>query len=252
MTNRSINSWLTIMAAAVAITAAPQSTAQETQPEEGRLHVSGSGEVKAKPDMARINVGVVTDAESAETAVSDNNQAMQELMQQLKKHEIADKDVQTSSFNVSPIYDRERPRGERTDVAGYRVSNQVQIVVRDLPAMGSILDGVVNAGANRIHGIGFMVSEQESLMDKARRQAVHDAHRKAELMAETAGAKLGRVLEINEDSTGGPRPVEYQAARSAAADSVPVASGQQTLRAKVSLTYELLDKQASANNSAAR
>jgi len=251
MTNQSTHASSALIIAMLAITTGPQTFAQETQPEEGRLHVSGSGEVKAKPDIARINVGVVTDAESAEQAVSDNNQAMQKLMQQLKKHEIADKDVQTSSFDVSPIYERDNSRSERNDIAGYRVSNQVQVVVRKLPAMGKVLDDVVGAGANRIHGIRFMVEERKALIDKARRMAVNDAHRKAELMAETAGAKLGRVLQINENSTGGPRPVEYQAARTAAADKVPIASGRQTLRANVSMTYELLAKQEDANGSAA-
>jgi len=91
------------------------------------------------------------------------------------------------------------------------------------------------AGANEMSGIEFVVSEQSKLLDQARDDAIADAHRKAELYARAAGAKLGRVVSITEEGSS-PPPRPMQAMR---AGAVPVAPGEQTLRAVVTVSYEL-------------
>jgi uncharacterized protein len=162
------------------------------------ITVVGSDEVSAKPDMAEIQVGVVTQAQAAVKAVNDNTEAMQKLFKALGTRGIKDKDLQTSNFSVSPQY-RHGPRGEQLpEIAGYQVNNDLRIKVRKLDQLGEILDELVNQGANNVHGISFSVAEPRPLQDEARKKALADARRKAELYAGAAGVKVGRVLLIEE------------------------------------------------------
>lgn len=204
--------------------------------------VVGTAEVHGEPDMAEINVGVVTEAESAGEAVKQNNQAMEDLLAALDEHKIAKKDIQTTSFNISPQrrHDPSR-RGEPPEIVGYQVTNQVHVKVRRIEKLGEILDAVVARGANQIHGIHFSISDPAKLLDEARRKAMQDARRKAELYAQAAETKLGKVLLIEETSAQPPRPMLRRSVSLMAAGegAVPVAPGEQTLSAQVTVTYAL-------------
>jgi len=101
--------------------------------------------------------------------------------------------------------------------------------------MPNVLDKAIAAGANEMSGIEFIVSDQSKLLDQARDEAIADAHRKAELYVKAAGGKLGPVVSIAEE--GAPSPPRPIAAMRAA--SVPIAPGEQTLRAVVAVSYEL-------------
>ncbi len=202
--------------------------------------VQGEGSVTTVPDQAHINTGVTTKADTARQALDANNAAMGRLMAALKKADIDEKDIRTSNFSVSPWYEpyiRNKPRV----IGGYQASNQVRVRVRDLSKLGPVLDAVVTAGSNRVNGVQFSVGKPETLMDEARRKAVADAKRRATLYAEAAGAKLGRVVSINEQAAHFPRPhlVQAEALMRSQADSVPVAPGTQKVSATVSVRFEL-------------
>ena len=128
---------------------------------ERTIRVTGVGQVKAPPDMATIYTGVVTQASDAELALAANNSAMRQIMRVLTEQQVAKKDIQTSSFNVSPEYERP-PRGGRPTqkIIGYRVTNQVQVHVRNLPNLGEVLDALVSAGSNRVSGISFGIDDR--------------------------------------------------------------------------------------------
>lgn len=206
------------------------------------ISLSGSGEVQARPDTARVTAGVVTEDKDARSALAANSAAMTALFKSLKDMGIADRDMQTSNFNISPRYapyNRTQPVRENR-IIGYRVANSVSVRVRDLDGLGALLDRLADAGANQINGVSFHVDKAENLMDEARRRAIADALRKAELYATEAGAKLKRILTIREGGARpGPQPVFRAMAAKDAAESVPVARGEQTIRASVSVTYEL-------------
>jgi uncharacterized protein YggE len=144
------------------------------------ITVVGEGKVTAKPDMAQVQVGVVTEAPSAAKALKDNNDAMQRLFATLEDKGIAKKDVQTANFSVTPQYKR-GPHGEQLpEVVGCQVSNEVRVKVRNLESLGPVLDDVVQQEANRVQGVSFAVADPTPLLDEARR--------KAELYAKEAGA----------------------------------------------------------------
>jgi uncharacterized protein YggE len=201
--------------------------------------VGGEGEARAKPDQAEISVGVVTEAETAEQAVQQNNEAMEKLLDALRRADIAKKDVQTTSFNVSPIRDYDRENKQPPRIVGYRVVNQVHVKIRKLDRLGKILDTLVGQGANQIHGVSFSIGDKQELLDQARKKAMADARRKAQLYAEAANAKLGHVLSIEETSSPAPPRPMYAPERMQAAAAVPIAPGEQTLTVNITVTYKL-------------
>ena len=149
--------------------------------------------------------------------------------------------MQTSNFSVQPQYKQGQPGQQRAEIVGYQVSNQVRVQVRKLDALGPLLDGAVGEGANQMQGVSFSVAEPDPLLDEARRQAMADARRKAELYAKAAGVDVGRVLLIQEDTPRLPEPLYrgMMMARGAASDAVPVAAGEQEFHASITVTYAI-------------
>jgi uncharacterized protein YggE len=205
------------------------------------ITVAGTGESHGKPDFAQVQVGVVTEAPTAAEALRKNNEAMSQLIVMIRKRGIEDRDLQTVQFNVSPRYKYDKTQQEPPKIAGYQVTNDVQVKVRNLLALGSFLDETVSMGANQVRGISFGVADPAQLMDEARRKAIADAQRRARVYAEAAGLKLGKPIRIDEQA--GSRPGPYPAARmeAAAASSVPVAPGEQTFSITVTVTYAIAD-----------
>lgn len=202
------------------------------------VSVSATGSVSGEPDIGHISTGVASEAETAREAVARNTAVMKKVVEGLKAAGIAAKDIQTTSFDVQPRYQHKND-GRPPTIIGYRAVNQVHIVARDLAKLGEVLDQAVTLGANQIGGIHFEVSKAETLQDEARKQAVANALRRANLYATAAGAELGEVLTIAEElHMGPPRPMPM--ARAAmAAEAVPIERGSQTLEVKIHVTWAL-------------
>jgi len=221
------------LAAAVLMASA---AAAADEPPRRSITVSASGSVTAVPDLARITSGVATEAPVAKDAVAKNSEAMKKIIDGLKSSGIEDKDIQTASFHIEPRYTRAR-EGESPTIDGYRATNQVQVVVRNLDKLGEVLDRLVALGANEMAGLSFDVSQAEKLRDEARKEAVANAQRRAKLYADAAGVQLGEVINIDEGGNDTPRPIF--AARALKAEPVPIERGTETLEATVSVTWAL-------------
>lgn len=157
---------------------------------------------RLSPDTASINSGVVSAAKTAQEALAANSAAMNRLFKELKGAGIADRDLQTSNFNIAPQYapyDPKKPQPAHRRIIGYQVSNGVTVRVRDLAKLGGLIDQMTTAGANRMNGISFYVDKTANLMEEARRKAMTDVRRKADLYADGLGVKLKRVLTISEN-----------------------------------------------------
>lgn len=201
--------------------------------------VVGSDEVSAKPDMATVQVGVVTQAQTAAKALKENTEAMQKLFQKVASLGIAENDMQTANFNVAPQH-RRGPQGQYDpEIVGYEVSNQLRLKVRNLAKLGDVLDQMVESGANSVQGVSFSVANPKPLQDEAREKAVADARRKAELYTKAAGVKLGRVLLIQESTPHLPQPMMFQPRAAMAGAAVPVAPGEQEFHASITITYAI-------------
>jgi hypothetical protein len=199
--------------------------------------VSGVGTVGAAPDMAEITSGVVTQAPTAAGALVANSQAMEKVLQSLAALGVAARDIQTTGISVSPQRRVVRGEGRPPEIVGYEVTNQVRVKVRDLGRLGRVLDEQVAQGANSVYGIRFGLADPAPLLDEARKRAMADARRRADLYAAAASLKIGRVVAVQEAGAAAPRP--EMAARLMTAGAVPVAPGEQEIQASVSVTFSL-------------
>jgi len=210
------------------------------------ITVSGEGKVKVKPDTASISAGVVTEAETAREALNKNSDQMQEVMAGMREAGIAEDDLQTAQFSVSPVYSR-MPRkagAPRVDpkIVGYRVSNTATGIIRNLDDVGPILDKVITLGANSVNGPSFFVEKPGPLLDEARKKAVADALRKANLLAEAAEVQLGAIQTIREGGGYAPQPRMMNRggmAMDMEAKAVPIAAGSQEIRASVNIVIAI-------------
>jgi uncharacterized protein YggE len=227
----------TLIAALLLLLPVQMAAAQDTRERIRTISVTGTGSVTAKPEIAEVQIGVQTEARTAVAALNANTAAMNALFTTLKNAGIAETDMQTSGFNVSPRYEQPQP-GRPSAIGGYQVSNQVSVKVRELAKLGELLDQVVQGGANSVHGVRFSLVRPDSFADLARKEAMADAKRKAELLATEGGVKLGRIASINEG--GGPEPrFQESAVAMRAAAPVPVAPGELTVRASLRVTWLL-------------
>ena len=207
-------------------------------PEKRTISLSATGTVKTTPDKVNITTGVTSEGQTARDALDKNTEAMTGVVEGLKAAGIDPKDIQTTNFSVSPIYEQKK-QGQAAFITGYRVTNQVHITVRDTGKLGDILDKVVSLGANQIGSIAFGVSEPGALEDEARKQAMRNAIADAKLYAETAGVELGPVLTITEED-GGYIPRYAEAAAPMAMDkAVPIEGGTTTVQVRLRVTWEL-------------
>jgi uncharacterized protein YggE len=195
--------------------------------------VTGEATVAAAPDTAVIRIGVVSQGKTARAASDANAKEMTAVLAAIKDSGIADRDVQTSRLSLQPQYDPNKAGAAR--LIGIQVNNQVTVKIRDIGKLPAVLDRAIAAGANEMSGIEFVVSGQSKLLDQARAEAIADAHRKAERYANAAGKKAGRVVAISEEGSV-PPPRVFQSLRAALP---PIAPGEQTLRAVVTVSYEL-------------
>lgn len=201
----------------------------------GEITVRGEGKVSAVPDMAVVTVGVRAEDESAGVAMDAVRDQMNAVFTALEEAGIAARDMQTGTIDLGPRHDR-----DSGTVTGYHAGNSLELRLRDLDALGGVLDSVVAQGANDLRGLRFAIDDDASLLDEARRRAVADAMARAQLYADAAGVKLGDVEEIIEtDASGGPRPM--MRAEMASDSGTPVAPGEIDITATLQMTFDIDD-----------
>jgi len=202
------------------------------------ITVSGSGKVVYVPDIGYVSVGVVAEGKTAAEAWEKNRLKVEKIFEALKKLGLEPRDMQTTNLNVSPKYIPHEKRPP--ELIGYVVSYDLKVTVRKLDQMGKILDELVQAGANRNMSISFGAADYEKLVDEARVKAAADARKKANLYATAAGARVGRVISINENAFYAPRSLVYEHKQLAGDRAMPIAVGEQEMSVQIHLVYDLL------------
>jgi hypothetical protein len=240
MTVRPIRLMLVVLAATVVLPVA--SRAAEVQKREPVIVVSGEADSAVKPDMAIVSLGVSKLEKTAGEALDANNEAMAAVLKALRDEGIADKDLQTSGFSIQPQYSYpdNNDGGQKPPVlSGYQVTNMVTVRLRDLAKLGALLDKTVTLGVNQGGDIRFTNENPEKTIEEARKAAVKAAVAKARTLAEAAGVKLGKVLEITENTNPPePQPLRMQMAK-ASEDAVPIATGENSYSVSVNVTFAI-------------
>ncbi len=229
-----------LAAAALPPAAQAQTQTQQHAHVEGTLlSVSADGTSEARPDMATINLGVTTDGQTAAAALAENSRRMTALTAALRRAGVAERDIQTSNVSVYPqqVY----VEGQQPRITGYQANNSVSAKVRAIDTTGRVIDAAVAAGGNTVNGVSFSHADPDAQLDIARRDAIAEARRRAELYASALNMRVQRIVAVQEG--GGyapPMPVAYERLQSAdAAAPPPIAPGQIETRVSVSVTFEL-------------
>ena len=204
------------------------------------VEVSGEGSVSVAPDFARVTLGVTSTGKNAGEAMATNAKAANALVSLIKSEGVAPTDIQTSDLSISPMFSEAAPgQASAPTITGYSVSDNVTVMVRDIPRLGALLDKAATAGANSIYGIGFGHNNAGALLDKARPLAVADARRKAEIYASAGGARIGRLMVLTEEAGRQP-PVAFSRAYTAGtAAPTPIEAGEDKLTVTITARFEL-------------
>jgi uncharacterized protein YggE len=219
--------------------AGAQTVPVQPQPSPG-ISVVGDGIVLAQPNVARITLGAEVFDPSLTNAQAEAARRMDAVVARLKADGIADDDIRTVSFNITPQYDQ---RGDQNQpvLRGYQVQNLVAVRSTNVAGLGPLLDDAVSAGATRISGISFESDNMEALKGQARDQAMQNATSKAQQLARDAGVSLGRPTSVEESDTGGVTPVRQLAAPQAAAPAAttPIQPGQLQVSTTVRVVWSI-------------
>jgi uncharacterized protein YggE len=203
------------------------------------ISVSGTGRVKAEPDIANVSVGVTTQGKDAGEASRKNASAMDAVIKALLDMGIAESDIQTTSLSLSPTYDWD---DNPPNIVGWQASNMVNITVRDIESVGDVVDAATKAGATNVNGISFRVEDPTQAEAEARAAAVAAAESKAKQLAVAAGVNIVEVLTISESGGQAPQPIylaRSEASFDTAAASTPVLPGEVELSISVFMQYEI-------------
>lgn len=207
-----------------------------------RITVSGTGEVVLKSDAAVVRLAVVTRDVSAVKALRENAKVATNVFNELVKAGFDKESITTSNYNIYREENYNLKSFTGSEPQKFRVRNSMQIAIADVDRVGEAIDIAGTAGANEFSNVSFSVVDDKDAMNEARESAIRNARAIAERMAAAAGAKLGKIVSINENGVHNdfmPRPLMKAALMNDAAVETPISAGKQTVKAEVTCVYEL-------------
>jgi len=206
------------------------------------ISFSGEGKISAKPDIAVVDLSVVTQAQTSKDAQNANSVKTQKITNFLKSQKIADKDIKTTAYNIYPQYTY--PRNGSPEINGYQVNETIQVNIRNLDQASTTVDGAVTAGANQVSGPNFQIENPEKLKDQARAMAIADAKLKAAALQGQLDIHLGKIVNFYENTAG--YPIMYEKAVTsglgggvATPPTPSLPSGENEITVDVTLTYQI-------------
>jgi uncharacterized protein YggE len=198
------------------------------------ITVTGHGTVRTAPDRADCSFGVETQGATAGEALAANGDAAAKVIEAVKSAGVAAEDVQTEQFSVHPRYSN-----DGQEIAGFSASNSVTARIREIASVGAVIEAAVEAGANRVHGPTFVVSEPGVRYEALLEAAFADARAKAEALAAATGVALGAVVNVVE---GGAAPGPLRAKLAAELAAAPVEGGLEELTASLTVTFSVTQR----------
>lgn len=205
------------------------------------MSVDGEGKVIGVPDVAVVDLGVMTEGKEVLSAQTDNAKKMNNMINKLKGFGMEAKDIQTVNYSISPQYDW--TNGKQL-LRGYQVSQNLRVKIRDLTKISAVLQVAGEVGVNQISGVTFSIDDPDALRQQAREKAIADANRKAVYLSKATGMKLSKVISVNEYTPETPYAFKSYAeglgGGSVAAPAPQVESGSLEVKINLNVTYEIL------------
>ena len=218
------------------------------------ITVSGKGEAYAVPNIGEFSYSVVSDKATVALAQEDATQKSNSITAYLKQAAIYEKDIKTTDYSIAPQYEWRQvacisnvpcPVSGKQVIIGYEVRQTTDIKVRDTAKSYDLLTGVGSRGATEVSGISFAVEHPEAVQAEARSKAILDAKTRAEVLAQSLGVSLVRIVSFDENNNGAyPAPMyAMEKGVSISTMSAPVAPnisvGQNKIESRVSIVYEI-------------
>jgi uncharacterized protein len=198
------------------------------------IRASGEATVTSAPDRAELDVGVVTRAQGAEEAATQNAREVDAVLASLRESLGESVTVQTVSYSLQPVY--QQPDGREPTIVGYSASNLVRVTIDDLSRVGEVIDTVTRSGANQVSAIRFTLRDDAAARARALRAAVADARAKTRNLALALDLRIVRIHSLVESS---PRIEPVYEVALARGPSTPVLPGSIETTANVTLTVEV-------------
>lgn len=207
------------------------------------ISVSSREEVKVTPDMAEIVYSVYTQAADAKACQEANSEQLDQVIQVLKGMGFEETSIQTSNYNMNPIYDWNSGQ----TITGYEMETMVTLSDVPLDQAGEVISNSVSAGVNNIRSVSYLSSTYDEAYQEALKKAIEAASVKAQAMAEAGGCTLGKIVNITE--YGGNQAAKYTgysnssgAAREEAAmdaAAVSIMPGEISIEANIDVEFAL-------------
>jgi uncharacterized protein YggE len=192
----------------------------------------GSATVSVTPDMARVDISVVTQGATAQDATLANATQAGAVITALQGFVSSSSNIKTVSYYLSPVYNNPPP-GQSATIIGYMVTNTVEVTLTDLSQVGKVIDTAIQSGANRVQGISFDVQDRNPVIAQALKSASGSARAQADAIASGLNVHTGAVLHASEGvNTAIPIPL---GAAASAAPTTPIETGLVVVQASVTL-----------------
>jgi uncharacterized protein YggE len=205
------------------------------------VRATGEAVIQAKPDQARIDFGVTSQAATAQAAGAQNAKQLEAVLAALRKALGPGAEIKTVSYSLHPDY-RYPKEGGKPQIVGYTATNTVQATTSDLDGVGELIDAATQAGATNVQRLQFRLKDEQAVRAQALAEASKKARANAGAMAGALGLKVVRVLSAQ--AGGAPVvPVQREFAMAASMRGVdtttPIESGTIEIRATVNLVLEI-------------
>lgn len=202
------------------------------------FQTQGQGSASAAPDEVIISFGVTKTSGTVSDAQNQTNTAIENILNNLKKLGVSDKDLKTANYSVNPDYNF----NGRQRISGYTVTQNIDLKLKDIKKTNEAIDTITANGANLVGQIQFGFTDQSKakLEEDARKEAVGNAKQKAESLAKTAGIRLGKIINVSESSNGEPRPIFFDSLKAGTIESptTNITPGENSVNITVTLTYQ--------------
>jgi len=160
------------------------------------ITISGEGEVFARPDLAIVNFLVISEEKTVNSAMQKNREKMNAIIDFMKANEIEERDLRTIAFRVEPRYEWHR---NRRVLVGYEVHQTLEVRIRNMDKIGTIIQGGTDIGANQVGSLQFTIDNKDGLKNQAREQAIQTAKERAEMLANQLNVRVVRIVNFSED-----------------------------------------------------
>jgi hypothetical protein len=209
------------------------------------ISMTAEGKVQGTPNLATINLGVITKGATAAVVQDENSKKINQVIKYLKDNGVEEKDITTSSYSIYPDYEY---KDGRSNIVGYQANQTVTVKMhkadQEKAKIGQVIDGATNNGVNEVSGVYFSFEDIDDIRQEARKIAVSKAKVKAQELAAEAGLKLGKVVSISEGASYYPQPMydkAYASGMGGGGSSVApeVQPGTQDITENITVVFEV-------------